>query len=83
MSKGKPVPTRFDRSENEAIETLHRRTGLSRAEIVRRAVRLLRRRYEDGGSAAFIIEELSPHYRSSRTTDEGSTGYGPKKKAQK
>ena len=60
MSKGDPIPTRFGPKEEEAIETLHGRTGLSRAEIVRRAMRLLARRYKQEGNAGFIIEELAP-----------------------
>jgi hypothetical protein len=60
VSKGDPIPTRFDQSEEEALEVLHRRTGLPRAEIIRRAMRLLRLRFEHERSVGFILEELSP-----------------------
>jgi hypothetical protein len=90
VSKGDPVPTRFDAQEEAAIEALHRRTGLSRAEIIRRGVRLLRLRYEREGSAAFIVEELAPPYGGAsrtggapRTTDESPAGFRVKKKSQK
>jgi hypothetical protein len=60
VSKGDPIPTRFDQAEEEAVDVLHRRTGLPRAEIIRRAMRLLRLRFEHEGSVGFILEELSP-----------------------
>lgn len=66
MSKGDPIPTRFDPPEQDSIDLLQQRTGLSQAEIIRRAVRLLRKRYEQEGSTGFIVEELSPEYRVTR-----------------
>jgi hypothetical protein len=60
MSKGDPVPTRFDPPEDEALKTLKLRTGLSNAEIVRRAMRLLRKRFEKLGTVGFILDELAP-----------------------
>ena len=60
MSKGDPIPTRFDEPENEAIAEIHRRTGLPNAEIIRRAVRLLAQHVKARGSVGFILEELSP-----------------------
>jgi PAS domain S-box-containing protein len=60
VSKGDPIPTRFDPEEDEALSVLQARTGLSKAEIVRRAVRLLAKRYRETGSASFIVEELGP-----------------------
>ena len=83
MSKGFPIPTRFDRAEEEAISKLQQQTGLSQAEIIRRAVRYLRLRFEKERSVGFIVEELSPEYRAARTSDESATGYRAKKKAQK
>jgi hypothetical protein len=41
MSKGSPIPVRFEPQEARVIEDLARRTGLTQAEIVRRACRLL------------------------------------------
>lgn len=83
MSKGDPVPTRLDPAEERALETLKRRTGLPKAELIRRAVRLLRLRFEEEGSVGFIVEELSPEYRVARATDESPGSYRVKKKAQK
>jgi len=62
MSKGDPIPTRFDRQEADALENLSNKTGFSRAEIIRRAVRLLRQRFMKEGSVGFIVQELSPPY---------------------
>ncbi len=59
--KGNPIPAKFDPPEEELIAGLHKRTGLSQSEILRRAVRLLGREIErHAGSLAFIIEELGP-----------------------
>jgi hypothetical protein len=58
--KGDPIPTRFDPPEDEAINALGERTGLSNAEIVRRAVRLLAARVEEEGSVGFILDDLAP-----------------------
>jgi hypothetical protein len=60
MNKGLPIPTRFDPPEDQAIKTLHKQTGLSNAEIVRRAVRLLNLRYQEEGSVGFILDDLAP-----------------------
>ena len=62
MSKGDPIPTRFDQAESEALKKLSNLTGFSRAEIIRRAVRLLRKRFLKEKSVGFIVEELSPPY---------------------
>jgi hypothetical protein len=60
VSKGDSIPTRFDPPEEEALAALKHRTGLPTAEIIRRAVRLLKKRYNEEKSAAFIIEDLAP-----------------------
>jgi hypothetical protein len=83
MAKNNPVPTRFDAPEEDAIETLHARTGLSRAEIIRRAVRLLAQRYRSEKSAGFIIDELGPDNGGWKATtghedDVSPRGYGQK-----
>lgn len=76
--KGKPIPTRFDPPETDAIKKLQQRTGLPAAEIVRRAVRLLSQRVEaEGGGVGFILDELSP-----RVAEE-SNAYGKKKSEKK
>jgi hypothetical protein len=62
VSKGDPIPTRFDPPEAAALEKLSNQTGFSRAEIIRRAVRLLRKRFRKEGSVGFIVQELSPPY---------------------
>ena len=62
MSNGDPIPTRFDQAESEALKKLCNQTGFSRAEIIRRAVRLLRKRFLKEKSVGFIVEELSPPY---------------------
>ncbi|MCE0483403.1 MAG: ribbon-helix-helix protein, CopG family [Methylacidiphilales bacterium] len=59
MAKGLSIPTKFELEETALINELHLRTGLSRSEIVRRAVRLLRIEVARRGQAAFILEELS------------------------
>ena len=60
MSKGDPIPTRFDPPEDEAIEQLRDQTGLSGSEIVRRAVRLLALEVKSRKGVGFILEELAP-----------------------
>jgi len=66
MSKGDPIPTRFDQAESEALKKLCNQTGFSRAEIVRRAVRLLRKRFHKEKSVGFIVQELSPRFGSKK-----------------
>lgn len=60
MNKGDPIPTRFDPAEDQAINEIAKRTGLPKAEIVRRAVRLLAQQVKTRGEVGFIVQELSP-----------------------
>lgn len=56
MSKGKPIPVRFEHAEADIIEQLHRRTKLTRADIVRRAIRLLDAEAKRRGTIGFILD---------------------------
>ncbi len=42
------VPVRFDDTDRDLIQTLQQRTGLSAADIVRRAVRFAGPKFRDG-----------------------------------
>jgi len=55
-SKGLPIPTRFEPEEEAMIEALKKKTGLSRSEIVRRAVRLTRIRIEETGDTSVLYD---------------------------
>lgn len=72
MSLSAAIPTRFDPAEENAITALKAQSGLSKSEIIRRAVRLLAKRYQEVGSVGFILDELAP-----RLAEE-SPVYGPK-----
>ncbi len=62
IKKGNAIPTKFDAPEESLILALNQRTGLSQGEVVRRAVRLLRREIAHRGSSwvNFLVEELAP-----------------------
>jgi hypothetical protein len=82
MSKGDPIPTRFDPLEDRAINELADRTGLPNAEIVRRAVRLLALRVKEEGAVGFILDELAPEQtRSPKKITSDSTEERRKKRS--
>ncbi len=59
MSKGKPIPVRFEEAEAEALADLAKRTGLPVADIIRRCVRLLAQEVERRGAIGFILDLTS------------------------
>lgn len=60
MSKGDPIPAKFDPPEEKLLNDLKRRTGLTVSEIIRRSVRLLGMKIKELGPDwhAFVIEDL-------------------------
>ena len=56
--KGNPIPTRFEADEEEMLIQLKRQTGLSKSEIVRRSVRLLREHIEDNKGDPAVLMKL-------------------------
>jgi hypothetical protein len=86
MSKGDPIPAKFDPPEEDLIRELARATGLTVSEVIRRAARLLRieiaRRGQDWHT--FLIRDLGPDYRppvdAARQEDDAAVKpYGDKK----
>jgi len=57
MSKGKPIPIRFEAKEDAAIREIAESVGLDNSEVVRRAVRLLYREVKARG-AEFVLADL-------------------------
>lgn len=51
--KGDPIPVRFEPPEEFMIETLARKTGFSRSEIIRRCVRLAKIQMAQNGPNIF------------------------------
>lgn len=57
IPKGMPVPTRFEADEDAFLSGAHSATGLSRADLIRRAVRLAKRHYEVlNGNYQFLLD---------------------------
>lgn len=54
--KGKPVPVRFKEDEQAFLSLAAKQTGMPASELVRRAVRLLRRQRESSCNYAFLME---------------------------
>jgi hypothetical protein len=54
----KPIPTKFSPSELEFLDALTKRTRLSRSEIIRRAVWLLKREAEASGNIHSFLGAL-------------------------
>jgi hypothetical protein len=46
--KTDPIPTRFDEAEDKLIRKINAQTGLSMAEIIRRAVRFVGPKFDNG-----------------------------------
>jgi len=44
--KGNPIPVRLDPPEEGAIDELHRATGIPKAELIRRSLRLALPRFQ-------------------------------------
>lgn len=60
MSKGNPKPTRFNDTEQRAIDAIKNRSGLPAAEIIRRSLRLLYRACKEQGTSVLLdIPELT------------------------
>lgn len=57
--KTSPIPTRFDDPESDFLSDAAARTGISRSELVRRSVRLLRAKFQKEGSLGFLLELAS------------------------
>jgi hypothetical protein len=58
-TKTSPIPTRFDDPESDFLTEAAARTGISRSELVRRSVRLLRSKCKQEGSLGFLLELAS------------------------
>jgi hypothetical protein len=56
VSKSSAIPVRLEETELVGVDRLCDQTGLSRSEILRRAVALMFREYDEKGSAAFLFE---------------------------
>lgn len=54
--KGKPVPVRFGENENKFLAIARKQTGLPSSELVRRAVRLMRRQQELVRGFSFVVD---------------------------
>jgi hypothetical protein len=54
--KGKPVPVRFSATETHFLSEAAQTTGLCQAELVRRAVRLLKRQHQHSAGFGFVLE---------------------------
>ena len=70
MSKGDPIPAKFDPPEEKLLHDLKRRTGLSISEIIRRSVRFLGIEIARRGSGwiDFLIQDLSPNLPTETTS---------------
>jgi hypothetical protein len=77
MSKGRPIPAKFDPPEERLLRDLKRRTGLSVSEIIRRSVRLLGIEIARRGNGwiDFLIQDLSSRaLEEPRTAKKRSSG---------
>ncbi|MHA3773634.1 hypothetical protein ACXR0O_19030 [Verrucomicrobiota bacterium sgz303538] len=54
--KGKPVPVRFKEDEQEFLVAAAQATGMPAAELIRRAVRLVRREQQAARSFGFLVD---------------------------
>lgn len=54
--KGSPIPVRFSEAETSFLSEAHQTTGLPTAELIRRAVRLMRRQRELVRGYSFVVE---------------------------
>ncbi len=54
--KGKPVPVRFSETEADFLNDAARTTGLCNAELVRRAVRLMKRHRQLSAGFGFMLD---------------------------
>jgi hypothetical protein len=81
VSKGKPIPAKFDPPEERLLHDLNRRTGLSISEIIRRSVRLLGIEIEKRGSGwvDFLIQDLSTNPPSKEPAQSGHEDEKPVK----
>lgn len=61
-TKGKPIPIRFEPPLDFLIETLARKTGFSKSEIIRRCVRLAKQEMAERGTEIIypLVEEERP-----------------------
>ena len=62
---GQPIASRFDAFETEMLERIKQKSGLSKSDIIRRAVRLVRVEVaKHGGSADFLLNPDHLHFPS-------------------
>jgi hypothetical protein len=54
----KPIPTKFSPTEVEFLDALKKRTNISRSEIIRRAVWLLKHQADASGNIHAFLGEL-------------------------
>ena len=75
--KSKPIPTRHDDDVIEMVEALNETTGISKAEIIRRAVRFALLHAKDAGSLNFLLGEPDELQKAldSVKMDRGTTKY--------
>lgn len=71
MSKGKPIPVRFESEEDAAIKKIAEETGLDNSEVIRRSVRLLAREVEAHG-VGFVFSKLAKIGRLAPKKPEGA-----------
>lgn len=60
MSKGPPIPVRFEDAETNALVHLATKTGLSMAELIRRSVRLFYAESQKSGTGSIIEKTATP-----------------------
>ena len=54
--KGNPVPVRFTETEETFLQAAGASTGLPTSELIRRAVRLMRRQQQMTSSYGFVVD---------------------------
>lgn len=61
MGKGNSIPVRFEEGQEALLEDAAKRSGLSKSELVRRALYLLNTEIQRrGGKVGWILDELAP-----------------------
>ena len=53
--KSSPIPTRFEKAENDFLKTASAETGIPVSELVRRSVQLLRKRVETSQDKTLLL----------------------------
>jgi nucleosome binding factor SPN SPT16 subunit len=78
MAQGKPIPTRFDEATLALLDTLQGRTGLSKSDLIRRALAHTLRHIKTTGDTSMLYEnpDLSVIAEDHATTTTAPTSHG-------